>query len=280
MDSETLFKELNALYGEGNPEKIERFLLSKVEESKSANTEDSLNLLIWAKSELGSLHRGQGRFTDSENDFLEAIDGLLTLPGEHREELAISYNNLAGTYRMAQRNQDALRTFQKAMAIYEELDYFDSYGYASVFNNLALVYEQMGQMEPAIEYLLTAYQKLQERGKLLPVAISQTNIAMMFNKIGERERADELLRQTEEIFSTNFPGDYHQAALFAAKGSLQAQDNNPEAVQSFESAAAIIKRIYGESHEYQMMQRNIAYLNERFGPGAENAKSDSANGRN
>lgn len=266
MDTKEIYRQLSAAYKSGNPENVERFLLSKVAEAASAPPEsDALNLLIWSKNELGSLYRGEGRFDASEQAFLAAIEGLARLPGDHREELAITYNNLAGTYRMAHRNEDALATFQKAMTLYGELETFDAYGYASVFNNLALVYEQLGQTVQAIDYLETAYEKLQSRGLRLPVAISQTNIAMLLNKVGQRERATELLDMAEETFRTHYPGDYHQAALFAAKGSLQAQANNPAAIDSFLAAARIIKTIYGESHEYEMMMRNVAYLRERFG---------------
>lgn len=279
MDTAALYRELDALYGSGNPEKIEHFLLAKANEAESINdAAEAQDLLIWSKNELGSLYRGLGLFDDSEEAFLAAIASLSQLDGEHREELAISYNNLGGTYRMAQRNNDALASFQKAMALYQELDAFDAYGYASVFNNLALVYEQLGQSEQAIEYLLTALEQLQDRGLLLPVAISQTNLAILLNKIGQRERADELLALAAEIFETHFPGDYHQAALFAAKGSLQAADNDADALMSFQAAADIIKANYGESHEYQMMQKNIAILLERFGPGACKARPNGAEG--
>ncbi len=269
MDINKLYEELDQLYGKGEPEQVEAFLKSKkADGTVQATQEKKYDLLIWSSNELGSLYRGLGRFDDSEQAFLKAIEVLSTLEGDHREELAITYNNLGGTYRMAGRQNEALNEFKNAMDIYADLESFDVYGYASAFNNLALVYESQGQTSQAIEYLLVALENLQNRGMKLPVAISQTNLALLLQKIGQTERAKELLRLAEDTFAHDFPGDYHQAALFAAKGNLEAAEQNPDSILSFQNAAEIIKANYGESHEYQMMQKNIAILLERFGPGA------------
>ncbi len=269
MDTTSLYQELDRQYGTGRPEKVEQYLLDKLKEGQAqADLANDTDLLIWAHNELGSLYRGLGRFELSEREFLRAIELLSGLEGEHREELAITYNNLGGSYRMAGRTDDALQVFQKAMDLYAGMDGFDEYGYASAFNNLALVYESLDQTATAIAYLVTALEQLKSRGLLLPVAISETNLALLLNKIGERDRALELLDKAEATFTTHFPGDYHQAALLAAQGSLQAAAGDAEAILSYQAAAEIIKAHYGESHEYQLMQKNIAILLERFGPGA------------
>lgn len=276
MNFTDLYHALDQEYGKGQPEKVEAFLQARRAEGEALVAEQAdAALLIWANSELGSLYRGLGRFADSERSFLGAIDLLSGLDDEHREELAITYNNLGGTYRMAGQSDAALDIFQKAMDLYAQLNDFDSYGYASAFNNLALVFEDLGRTPEAIAYLMTALEQLKERGLLLPVAISQTNLALFLHKIGQREHAAELLETAAATFATHFPGDYHQAALFAAQGSLQAAAGDPEALLSYQAAAEIIKAHYGESHEYQLMQKNIAILLERFGPGACKAKKSA-----
>lgn len=265
MNIQALYEELDTLYGQGDPKRVLSFLKDKKALAASLG---SVDLVIWANNELGSLYRGMGLFDESEAAFLEAIAALSEAGDARAEELAISYNNLGGTYRMAGRQEEALHVFKKAMALYAALLDFDNYGYASTFNNLALVFLSLGQEQAALEYLSQAAVAMRARALFLPLAISLTNLSMVVQALGRLEEARAYLEEAEAIFASRFPGDYHQAACLAARGQLQAKAGDADSILSYQEAAEIIKSHYGESHEYQMMHKNIALLLKRFGPGA------------
>lgn len=257
--------ELDRHYAEGGPQAVEAFLgeqLARAEEEGSSEGERGL----WARNELGSFLRGAGRLDESAAAFRSVIDCLSACGPERAEELAIAYNNIGGTYRLAGRDAEALEAFEEGMRILSGLENFSSYTYASLLNNVALLLETKGRSADAEAYLRDAMRLMEARGQLLPLAISQTNLANIFLRRRSAREARPLLEAAEALFARHFAGDYHRAACFAVRGSLQAMENDPEAIASFREAARLIHRYYGPGAEYRMMEKNIDILLRRFGP--------------
>ena len=105
-----------------------------------------------------------GRYEESLSAFRRAEVLAGKLRGRDSGAYATVLNNMAGTCRLLHRASEAESLFLRAMECYRQAGLEDSDAYTSVLNNLSLVYRETGELGKAIDYLLQALKRLEERG--------------------------------------------------------------------------------------------------------------------
>lgn len=176
--------------------------------------------------------------------------------------MAIQQYHMATVYwqwddidRVIDLNTEALKTF---------IAYDDYNHIGRTYNNLALVYfNELEEFEKAIEYHHHAIDIRQQIGDLNGLAMSQSNLGLVYIKTGEFEKARSLLQSAAQTFRAN-DNSYGMVLTTFYKGFLeQSMGHHRQSVTHYDEAIALanafsIHEFYNDLIEGQL--KNYAAL--------------------
>ncbi|MGN0194039.1 MAG: tetratricopeptide repeat protein [Pseudoramibacter sp.] len=247
----------------GNPEKTELFLSSLESHLLESRSPDDRQLLATVYNEKGSFYRSISRFDDSLRAFQKGREIILDLWGPNCLPYATLLNNMAGTLRLIGENHQAIDMFLQAIKIYHHLNADESYAFASVQNNLSLVYQETGQTKLAIYHLqiaLDLIRKMPEHQSQL--AVTYGNLCTLYHQIGDDEMARKSLDRALKIYSANKDAkNVHYAAVLNSLGAFLFQSGeNKRAIAVFKQAAAYSEKWFGQNLDYATAYHNIYWV--------------------
>ncbi|NEO53858.1 MAG: tetratricopeptide repeat protein [Okeania sp. SIO3B5] len=172
-------------------------------------------LVASSLNKLAELYYSQGRYSEAEPLYIQAIKIVkIVLPTNH-PFLASSLNNLAGLYRSQGRYSEAEPLYQQAIEIHK-IALPANHPYLAIhLNNLALLYESQGRYSES-EPL---YQQAIEIDKIaLPanhpyLAIHLNNLALLYESQGRYSEAEPLYQQAIEIDKIALPANHPYLAI-------------------------------------------------------------------
>ena len=159
---------------------------------------------------LAELYRSQGRYSEAEPLYLQAVEiDRRAIPEDH-PSLAICLNNLGGLYQSQGRYSEAEPLYKQALKIDQRLFRGDHPSLATDFNNLAGLYQSQGRYSEA-EPL---YKQALEIGRRffgadhpdLPTGLN--NLAGLYQSQGRYSEAEPLYKQAVEIDRRLFGADH------------------------------------------------------------------------
>lgn len=182
--------QIDALYSR-NLQEVEGEFIMLIERALEDFPAASLERVV-LYNELGGYFRHTGRFTQSEEAFLQAIDVFSNLPPAHRESpnYATTLNNLAGLYRLMGDYNKASRLFDEVLNLFQNIGSIDGYLYASALNNAGLVSQNLRDYSKALDLHTQAYaivEKLPRDYYLL--ATTLLNMSNPLAELGQRQEA-------------------------------------------------------------------------------------------
>ncbi|MBD1892719.1 tetratricopeptide repeat protein [Coleofasciculus sp. FACHB-SPT9] len=186
--------------------------------SRTIALEKELGLLTELATDLNNLaglYYSQGRYSEAEPLYLQAIEiDKKSLPPDH-PEIATSLNNLAELYRSQGRYSEAERLFLQAIEIDKKSLPPDYPGIATHLNNLAELYKSQGRYSEAEPLYLQA---IEIDKKSLPpdhpeIAIDLNNLAGLYESQGRYNEAEPLYLQAIEIDKKSLPPDHPGIAI-------------------------------------------------------------------
>jgi len=259
------FEQLDGVYRQGFPEAVETFLRESLCRAE-AETDRELELAAW--NELGGFFRGVGRYEESLSAFRRGGGPSPEQRGGGGGAYATVLNNMAGTCRLLHRASEAESLFLRAMECYRQAGLEDSDAYTSVLNNLSLVYRETGELGKAIDYLLQALKRLEERGdRRAELAVTYNNLTTLYQAAGEQDKA--LLcvnRALQEYEKCPEEQRIHYAAVLnSLAGFLCGQGDLRRALALYRQSARYTRRFFGENEEYGITCQNIRWVYERLG---------------
>ena len=203
-------------------------------------------------SYLALLYESQGRYSEAEPLYLQALEiGRRSLP-EDPADLASHLNNLAGLYRDQGRYSEAEPLYLQALEIDRRWLPEDHPGVAIDLNNLALLYRDQGRYSEAEPLYLQAL-KIVRRS--LPedhpdLAINLNNLALLYRDQGRYSEAEPLFLQALEIDRRSLPEDHPSLAtnLNNLAALYESQGRYSEAEPLYLQALEIDKRSLPEDH--------------------------------
>jgi tetratricopeptide (TPR) repeat protein len=201
---------------------------------------------------LAGLYKSQGRYSEAEPLYLQALEiDRRALPEDH-PDLAIDLNNLAGLYESQGRYSEAEPLFLQALEIHRRALPEDHPSLANRLNNLAGLYESQGRYSEAEPLYLQA---LEIDRRALPedhpsLANLLNNLAGLYESQGRYSEAEPLYLQAVEIDRRALPEDHPSLAahLNNLAELYRSQGRYSEAEPLYLQALEIGRRSLPEDH--------------------------------
>ena len=201
---------------------------------------------------LALLYGSQGRYSEAEPLFLQALEiGRRSLPEDH-PSLANHLNNLAGLYQSQGRYSEAEPLYLQAVEIHRRSLPEDHPGLATHLNNLAGLYRDQGRYSEAEPLYLQA---LEISRRSLPedhpiLAIHLNNLAQLYRDQARYSEAEPLFLQAVEIGRRALPEDHPDLAIHLNNLAELYRDQGrySEAEPLYLQAVEIDRRALPEDH--------------------------------
>jgi tetratricopeptide (TPR) repeat protein len=271
--TEVLYSQLGTLYAE------------RVESAKSTNRQKELILaqeylekaivlqtkfqkleaLATSLNNLADLYYNQGKYSEAEPLYLDALAMRKRLfTGDH-PDVAQSLNNLGSLYKSQGKYGEAEPLYLNALEMRKRLFTGDYPDVANSLNNLAGLYYNQGKYSEAELLYLEA---LEMRRRLFTsdhhdVATSLNNLALLYHNQGRYSEAEPLYLEALEMRKRLFTGDHSYVAsiLNNLAGFYDSQGRYSEAEPLYLEALEMTKRLFTGDHPYvASILNNLASL--------------------
>jgi tetratricopeptide (TPR) repeat protein len=271
--TEVLYSQLGTLYAE------------RVESAKSTNRQKELILaqeylekaivlqtkfqkleaLATSLNNLANLYYNQGKYSEAEPLYLDALEMRRRLFTNDHPDVASSLNNLANLYYNQGKYSEAEPLYLDALEMRRRLFTNDHPDVASSLNNLALLYHNQGKYSEAELLYLDA---LEMRRRLFTndhpdVASSLNNLALLYHNQGKYSEAELLYLDALEMRRRLFPGDHPDVASSLNNLALlyDSQGKYSEAEPLYLDVLEMTKRLFTGDHPYVASSlNNLALL--------------------
>ncbi|MCR5507708.1 MAG: DUF4037 domain-containing protein [Lachnospiraceae bacterium] len=247
MNIDEVLMELDALPGGEDTAKTGEFLEDKIrlahEEGDAASELTLLNEMIGYCRYTGNYERAYS--CSQEAAKLCSLKGLNgTLPH------ATTLLNAATAKRAGGRLEDSLADYMEAESIYDKLLDKGDRLYAALYNNMSLLYQEMGDNEASADCLkkaliiICAYDDA-----VTEQAITRTNLAQAYIRLGRLDEAADELGIADKIFRDAGGNDFHYPGCLNAMAMLaRLKKDYTTAVSYYREALKLLKESVGEDN--------------------------------
>lgn len=167
--------------------------------------------------------------------------------------------NIANAYRAGGRLEDSLSLYRQVLIVYDKLLEEKDMLFASLYNNISLLYQEMADFEKARENLVKALAivKLNENTDF-EEAVTYANLAAACLRLDEDEEAAEYCRRALALFDELQIRDSHYCAALSALGTYHYKHGDyQEAAACFERAMEGVKASLGENEYFSRLAENL-----------------------
>lgn len=256
MNIDEIFAEIDRLYTANEGAKVEEYILEKLTEATSLGDE---NVMIQLLNELIGHYRETSEF-DKMKTFADKLLSILddsSLKGSMAH--ATSLLNVANAYRAAGMLKESNALYQQVREYYDANVEPDSMLYASLLNNMSLLFQEMGDHESAADCLERALGiSLKYPECRIEQATTYANLAMTLIKLNRLDEAEEDLERSFELFEQDEEPDYHYSAALSAMAETKFIRKDYEAsIKYYEKALEAIEKCVGKSRAYEITKQNM-----------------------
>jgi tetratricopeptide (TPR) repeat protein len=216
-------------------------------------------------NDLAGLYRVQGRYTEAEPLYKQALEMRQKLLGSEHPDIATSLNNLAALYQAQGRYTEAEAFSKKALEMYKKLLGADHPNVAASLNNLVALYQAQGRYTEAEAFskkALEMYKKL--LGPKHPdIATSLNNLAALYQAQGRYQEAEIFYKKALEMYKELPDAEHPDVAnpLNNLAALYQAQGRYREAEPLYKQALEMRQKLLGSEHpDVAISLNNLAAL--------------------
>lgn len=172
--------------------------------------------------------------------------------GENHSDVARIYNNLGSIYLRLGNYNEAIISYNKALAIVKETDGLEHQHTATFYNNIGSVYEAQGLYSEALEYYTKALPIVEKELGLFHsfTATAYNNIGELYSKLGDFPIAMEFLNKSLEL-CISIHGESHPdtARAYNNIGVVYCgQEEYKKSLSYFQKALHIQEKVLGTDH--------------------------------
>ena len=265
MNIKEILQELDTL----DYTKAETFLKQKMEQaSKQGEYEIKITLL----NEMIGFCRDTCQFEKAKAYCKEALMLLEEYHLNGTQGYATTLLNVANAYRAAGLLEESLSYYKQVLAIYDKLLSPDDFLFASLNNNLSLLYQEMGDFKSACDCLrkaLTITEKYKEAR--IETAVTHTNLAQSLLRLNQTEEAKYELNEALSIFEQDEKKDYHYSAALSVLAEIEYMSNHyQQSAQYYEKAMNELAKHMGKNENYEILKSNRDKALEKVNQPGEN----------
>jgi len=141
----------------------------------------------------------------------------------HKMTIAGLYNNRAISYGVYEQNDSSINYFRRAIKLYTEIDSsLPQLGYA--YNNISLVYSNIGYFNLAIKYQLKAVKFSESINDTAKIASHMNNLAATFHDMDEPKKALVYALQASDMYN-KLPDSYDKVNNLIALEDINSELN-------------------------------------------------------
>ncbi len=262
MNIDEIFAQIDRLYSANEGEKVEEYILEKLGEAARAGEE---NVMIQLLNELIGHYRETSEFDKLETFAQKLLDILEGSSIKGSMAHATSLLNVANAYRAAGRLKESNALYQQVKSYYDANVEPDSMLYASLLNNMSLLFQEMGDFESAADCLERALGiSLLYPECRIEQATTYSNLAMTLIKLDRLDEAEAHLYKAFGLFEKDEEPDYHYSAALSAMAEIRyiKKDYN-ESIRYYEKALREIEKCVGKSKAYEITKQNMETVIEK-----------------
>ncbi len=264
MNVEEILQILDQLFDEHKLDQIEPFLTEQLD---AAYQYGDYHCCVTILNELIGFYRDMSRFSEMMAACERTTQLLEQLGLKNSIPYATTLLNIATALRAMGDYDAALGYYKEVFPIYQKhLEPTDS-RYAALYNNISLLYQEMGNYEQAIAAQGRALQIVEENGDTQKIAISHTNMGTTLLQMDRIDEALAHLNLAVQYFDT-LPGDkdYHYSAALASLGQAYVLTEDYKTAQEYYLAALEeYYKTHGVTESYYNLLDNLHYVEEILG---------------
>lgn len=255
MEIREIQQSLDAFYSQGESEKAYSLMIEQLNIAMKDQRDD---IVLFLLSEMIGYYRVTSQFELGNQIAGQAIKILIAHQLENSIAAATTYLNIATLYRVQGQYQNSLKMYQECEKIYQkELEETDE-RYASFYNNYSLLYQEMGEIDKALELESKALSII-ERLKDCEIeeAITYANLSQMYFSLNHQEKAIECINKSIALFELYGPNDPHFYAALSAKAQYHYLNKEyKNAIELYDQVLIGLEKAYGKNKDYYTIFNN------------------------
>ncbi len=271
MNIDKVLMEYDSMFGASSMEQIMEFLVEKLEEAKDESDAFSEITLL---NEIIGFCRDTSQNTKGEIYCQKLIKALKKQGLEDSVEYATSLLNIANAYRAFGIFEESENYYEYTENIYaSKLDNYD-FRYASLYNNWALLKQEIDDFEAACQFLEKAKAVVDKYSNaIIEQATTRTNLAVSQFRLSKKKNDEELFRNAQmylgealNIFERDGGRDFHYSAALSAMGdAMFIKEKYVDAATYYKKAMQELEKHVGKTDSYERVESNYKDALKRAG---------------
>lgn len=260
---QSILNQIDQFYTLNQYEEAYQYMLKQLEEAMIHKQD---NIILGLLSELMGYYRVRAEFLLGNQMAIQAIKIIENLGLDKTIPSATTYLNIATLYRVQGLYKESSMHYQKAFNIYQQLLDESDERYISLYNNMSLLYQEINQLEQAIEYELKALSLIKDKENCeVETAITYTNLSQMYLTKNDYDEGMKFLNQATDLFLQYAPQDPHYFATLASMAQAHyLKKEYTEALHIYEDVLEKIENTYGQNKDYQTVYDNYLLVQQKL----------------
>ena len=256
MDVEKFLNSLDNLFEKKKINEVPAFLEENYNE---AVRENDLSAQFTILNEMMGFFRDISEYEKSIKACHQCIDVMQKMGIQGSVHYATSLQNIANAHRAAGLLKEALQYYMEAFRIYERNIDSNDYRFASLHNNIALLYQEIGDYETAVAHLKKALSIIKNiQGAEIEVATTYSNLGASLVELDKVDEAVEYLNKALKIYRRDEVKNFHYSgALCAMAGAMCKKHRYYEAENLYREALGEIEVNMGKGTAYKITKDNL-----------------------
>lgn len=256
MDINLFFQELDDLFDQGAMEQVEpcfqRYL-------NRAEQEQDIGARITILNEMMGFYRETSQY-EKAKECIHTVLSLIDQAGlTDSMPHATTLLNSANALRAAGDLETAMKYYNQVFALFEGQVPQTDFRYAELYNNVALLYQELKRYDMASQCLLNALEIVRMTpGKEFQEAVTLANLGASELQEEKLQVAVGHLEEAIGLFQSMQVRDTHMAAALAAMGEARfRQGRLQEAEDYYKQALQMIEAYIGRTEAYRRVEENL-----------------------
>jgi tetratricopeptide (TPR) repeat protein len=264
MDLNQVMSDLDELFTEERIREIPSFLETNIEKAKEEKAND---VLLTLYNECIGYFRETGDYNKTVLYCKEAESLIDDMELQGTVPYATTLLNVANGYRAAGLLKESMERYTRVEPIYKEQLAPNNMYFAGLYNNMSLLYQELGDFRSAKDYLEQALAiDLQNPDTQFEIAVTQSNLANSCIELGQYVEAKDRAKNAVEIFESIGVDDAHYSAALSALGSLYYMEMDYEnALKTMKKSRSCVAKYLGDNNKQcERLDENIKIIEEKL----------------